>query len=515
MTDVRKGDYSDENIKILFANYTIDQHEESAKYCKRSRNSIPSAAGFGELDNLAWLCFESSRADRRSKGDLFNPFGHSGSGIRSTSSASGQITPEGINVWTSNGPEGQAISSLAIDPSNLNTIYAGSGAGVFKSTDGGASWSRSDGGLTGSVELVVVDPVNTDTVYAGTRAGVFKSINGGASWSAANIGLTPLPVVALAIDTSGSGTLYAACFEEDDGPFFEFNLLKSTNGGASWIKSTGLFGYGDAIVTDPGHPNLIYAGTQCGQKRDCSGRQSGEVIKSTDGGASWRGSDTRLVGLSVVHALVIDPGNPKTIYAGGDHCNVDCGSSASVFKSTDRGASWTSSVSGLPTGNVLALAIAPASPNFIYAGTDSGVYRSTDGGGSWSPFNDGLTSLSVNALAIDPSGTFLHAGTATGVFDYQYPAPTIVSVSVVGKKLQVFGENFEGGAVILLNGEEQKTRNADEDPKTALIGKKAGKKIKPGDTLQVRNPNGTTSEEFTFIGTLERPSGYASFSVQF
>lgn len=59
---------------------------------------------------------------------------------------------------------------------------------------------------------------------------------------------------------------------------------------------------------------------------------------------------------------------------------------------------------------------------------------------------------------------------------------------VAGKKLFVYGENFEIGAVILLNGEEQKTKNDGQNPKTTLIGKKAGKKIKAGDRVQVRKP---------------------------
>lgn len=78
--------------------------------------------------------------------------------------------------------------------------------------------------------------------------------------------------------------------------------------------------------------------------------------------------------------------------------------------------------------------------------------------------------------------------------------PKITSVSISGKKLFIFGEEFFTGAVILLNGQEQKTRNDDQTPRTMLIGKKAGKKIKPGDKLQVRNFDGALSAEFTFHG---------------
>ena len=79
-------------------------------------------------------------------------------------------------------------------------------------------------------------------------------------------------------------------------------------------------------------------------------------------------------------------------------------------------------------------------------------------------------------------------------------APRIISASVSGKKLFLTGENFHAGAVILLNGEEQKSKNDGQNPQTTLIGKKAGKKVRPGDRVQVRNPNGTVSEEFTFTG---------------
>ena len=79
--------------------------------------------------------------------------------------------------------------------------------------------------------------------------------------------------------------------------------------------------------------------------------------------------------------------------------------------------------------------------------------------------------------------------------------PKITMASVAGKKLIVAGENFNPDAVILINGEEQKTRNDDQNPQTTLIGKKAGKKIKPGDRLQVRNPDGPLSEEFIFTGS--------------
>ena len=77
----------------------------------------------------------------------------------------------------------------------------------------------------------------------------------------------------------------------------------------------------------------------------------------------------------------------------------------------------------------------------------------------------------------------------------------VVSASVDGKRIVVVGENFDPGAVILRNGVVHTTKNDPQNPQTALIGKKAGKKFKLGDKLQVQNPNGTVPQEFTITGS--------------
>jgi hypothetical protein len=79
--------------------------------------------------------------------------------------------------------------------------------------------------------------------------------------------------------------------------------------------------------------------------------------------------------------------------------------------------------------------------------------------------------------------------------------PNITTVSVSGKKLIVTGENFDPGAVILINDKQQKTENDTANPNITLIGKKAGKRVKAGDRVQVRNPNGSLSQEFIFTGS--------------
>jgi hypothetical protein len=80
--------------------------------------------------------------------------------------------------------------------------------------------------------------------------------------------------------------------------------------------------------------------------------------------------------------------------------------------------------------------------------------------------------------------------------------PKIISATVDGKNLIVSGENFEEGAVILVDGEDQRTLNFDQDFTSSVLGKKTAKRIAPGQTvtIRVRNPDGVLSPEFSFTG---------------
>src|SRR3989442_4057915 len=94
-----------------------------------------------------------------------------------------------LNRWSGNGPYGAFIRSLAIDPLNPATIYAGTESqGIFKSTDNGGSWSSSL--ANGSFFALAIDPRTPSTVYAAGGGGVTKSTDSGASWKAINNGLT-------------------------------------------------------------------------------------------------------------------------------------------------------------------------------------------------------------------------------------------------------------------------------------------------------------------------------------
>ena len=106
----------------------------------------------------------------------------------------------------------------------------------------------------------------------------------------------------------------------------------------------------------------------------------------------------------IVNALAVDPVAPATVYAGT--------MGGGVFKSVNRGGSWTAASTGLTNLYVRSVAIDPVTPATVYVGTAAGgVFKSVNGGGSWAAVNTGLTNLNVNALAVDPlSPATVYAG---------------------------------------------------------------------------------------------------------
>ena len=131
----------------------------------------------------------------------------------------------GVDVWTRGGLEGAAIRSVLVDPASPATIYVGTlGSGVFKSTDGGATWAPAGAAqLAGrTVRALVTDWPTGTTIYAGVEdavnaanGGVFKTVNGGTSWDLMDAGLSNKKVQALAWDGT---SLYAGTREEKVNP---------------------------------------------------------------------------------------------------------------------------------------------------------------------------------------------------------------------------------------------------------------------------------------------------------
>src|SRR5262249_57093723 len=116
----------------------------------------------------------------------------------------------GINIWTGGGPAGGPIRALLVDSASPTTIYAGTlGSGVFKSVDGGFTWNQTEpAGLLGSRTVRALVQDGAGTLYAGVEdavdtpspGGVFRSVDGGATWTPMDSGLTDRKVQALGFD---------------------------------------------------------------------------------------------------------------------------------------------------------------------------------------------------------------------------------------------------------------------------------------------------------------------------
>ena len=306
-------------------------------------------------------------------------------------------------TWTQTGPglNSEAIVySLAIDPSQPDILYAGTrspgsnppwGGGVFKSSDGGKSWSNFTHNLLEDwVYGLAIDPRNPQSVYAITHSkGVSHSTDGGHSWKAVNNGLYDQSGRSVAIDPSNSQIVYA-------GMWHGSGIFKTTNGGQSWsVVNNGLNGAKIITITiDPIKPTTLYALSYLNG-----------VFKSNDGGKSWFAD-----GLwpDYVFSLAVDPSQHDHLLASG----VNDG----LYSSMIGGTAWVGSSHGLHATTVTAAATDPVVPGMIYAGLNGqGVYRSNNNGIAWTAVNGGLSDLNVRSLVTIP-GVVLAGTNAGGIF---------------------------------------------------------------------------------------------------
>ena len=171
------------------------------------------------------------------------------------------------------------VVSLAIDPTRPKVIYAGTTGGVYRSKTGAKNWVKVTEGMVAfdakmasmamGVNSLAIDPNETNTVYAGTTQGLFKSTNQGNNWTKVGDALGDSYVSAIQLDPLNTTTIYLATSQ---------GVKKSFDGGQTWaLKSTGLEAASiRSIQLNTNSPNIIYAGTN-----------GGGLYRSLDGGESW------------------------------------------------------------------------------------------------------------------------------------------------------------------------------------------------------------------------------------
>lgn len=303
-----------------------------------------------------------------------------------------------------------AIGALALDPRDSNILYVGTGEanpgggsvtqpgdGVWRTSDGGATWQHL--GLDQTVETgrIVVDPKNPNNLFVAAMGnlfshsidrGVYRSQDAGATWTKVLFVSDAVGAIDLAIDPVTPTRIFAATWERLRTPAARLyagpgsGLWRSTDGGTTWTALAGGLPASSTqpsrigVVVAPSSPNTVYA---IYSKTDNS---LDGLFRSTDGGTTWtRQSVTGLA--SIIGAqgfwsgrLFVHPTNPSDLWVDG----------VGLAHSTNGGASFTA-VSGLHADQHTQW-FSPANPAVILKGNDGGLYRSTNGGGTWTHFTN-------------------------------------------------------------------------------------------------------------------------------
>jgi photosystem II stability/assembly factor-like uncharacterized protein len=253
-----------------------------------------------------------------------------------------QISPAGSN-------EIHEVESIAIDPADAQTIYAGTWHLPWKTTDGGATWHNIKQGLIDDSDVfsIILDPKLPTVVYLSACSGIYKSETGGELFrKQQGIPNTARRTRVLMQDPVNAATVFAGTTE---------GLYQTTNAGTSWQRLTGPDVIINDVYVDPSNNKHVLLAT------DRSG-----VLSSIDGGASFVAANN---GFSQrqVETLLVDNRNPNTIYAG----VLNDKSYGGVFVSDDGGATWAQRSMGLDGRDIFTLQQTPGGD--IFAGTNHGV----------------------------------------------------------------------------------------------------------------------------------------------
>ena len=318
----------------------------------------------------------------------------------------GDLRPRALGPATTSG----RISSIDVVNDNPRIVYAGTaGGGVWKSTNGGGSFSAIFDEHIMSIGAVAVDQSKPDTVWVGTGEswprnsvsvgrGMFKSTDAGRSWTAVGLEKTER-IARLAIHPKQSDTVFACALghlwnaNEDRGVF------RTTDGGKTWQKV-----------------HYVDADTGCGD-------------------------------------LAIDPQEPEVIYAAMYQVRrrpdffVSGGPGSGLYKSKDGGKTWRKVTAGLPTGDLgrIGLAVAASRPGTVYAiveAKETALYRSDDAGESWKTTTEGEAFFGVRARPFYFANVKVDPTDHTRVYNFSL---FLTVSSNAGRSFELSGSNPFGG----------------------------------------------------------------------
>jgi photosystem II stability/assembly factor-like uncharacterized protein len=324
------------------------------------------------------------------------------------------------------------VADIAIDPGNKKVWYVGAAAGgVWKTTNAGISFTPIfDGQGSFSIGAVTIDPKNPNVVWVGTGEnnaqrvvaygdGVYKSIDGGRSWT--NMGLKESEHIArIVVDPRNSDVVYVAA----QGPLWkkggDRGVYKTTDGGKTWTRILAVDDWTGAndIQLDPRNPDILVATTWQRHRRVfafIAGGPGSGVHRSTDGGKTWTKSQSGFPDVDLGRiGLAMSPANPSVIYAIAEAADNKGG----FFRSRDGGASWDKMSSYQSGGNYYNEIIAdPKNVDRVYA-VETILQITDDGGKTFHRVGEVNKHVDNHAVWIDPDdNAHLVIGCDGGVYE--------------------------------------------------------------------------------------------------
>jgi len=300
-------------------------------------------------------------------------------------------TTDGGDSWTETNDNalgsmfasyGWWFGRIKVDPTNDNNVFA-IGFETYKTTNGGGSWSVASGSNHVDHHTLYIHPLNHQLIYDGNDGGVYKSTNGAGSWTH----ITGLPInqfYTSEIDFNNATNLYGGL--QDNG------VVRTTTGNINdWDGIVG--GDGFYVLVDPLNSNYGYGESQYG-----------DLVKTTNGWGSASGA-TNGINASRTNwntPVCFNPKNPRSLYYGGNK----------LFKTLNRAQQWNSFSSDLTNGyvnlgityaTITTIAVSPIDTNIVFAGTDDGnVWVTQDNGGNWTKVSDSLPHRWVTRVVCDP-----------------------------------------------------------------------------------------------------------------
>ncbi|HYG61464.1 MAG TPA: hypothetical protein VEL74_02700, partial [Thermoanaerobaculia bacterium] len=327
-----------------------------------------------------------------------------------------------VGSWSPLGPDGESISALAADPTNADLVYAATPTSVFRSSDGGDSWTFAGSGLGSTsapgvralalsgavviagttweglwrsldegrtwraitagfpgrphVNALVVDPRRPERVWLAGWEGVFVSEDRGETWAVRNGNLPPAGAVESLVIDPANGQLYARTTSE---------LFTSSDEGASWSRLSCLGRRCGSVALDPADPDTLFT-------------ISGGLLRSRDGGTVWeklrapRGGLFAFLGFHDGRLFAYSRSYARGLAAD------------RLYWSADQGASWVPAA-GQPAAR--SIGVMASSGGTLYLGSAGiaslgGVFRSGDGGEHWEAASSGLSGRWIESIAVDP-----------------------------------------------------------------------------------------------------------------